>query len=252
MPKLRYNPKTGKMEPEVATYGKDNFQTQMPMQSPAPVVDQAQMIRQSQQERSQGMPTAANAYAPAPSGDPFMDKIKGMLAAGAPAVTNTEEFQKMMPEQYAGNQNLQDLQKSYEQRYQDFQTSNARPGFTDEQVAAYKPAFDAVPIDPATTVSSVEKVMPGPETVNTDIDYWGVAQPYEPIQPAAPTQAPQQQPVQPVVKSPSYNLGQTYKDARSGNLINYTDPQTGETGAVPWGEMIKKFFQSRYPEGSKF
>lgn len=170
MPKLRYNPKTGKMEPEVMTYGKDNFQAGMPMQSPSPMVNQGQMIRQSQQERSQGMPTAANAYAPASSGDPFMDKIKGILAAGAPAVTNTDEFQKMMPEAYAGNQNMQDLQKSYEQRYRDSQIALARPGYTDAQIEEHLKVFNqdgsAVYTPPAYTEQPTSPI--GPETLETD------------------------------------------------------------------------------------
>ena len=262
MPKLRYNPKTKKVEPEVMTYGKDQFQPQMPMQAPSPMVDQNKMIRQPQQERSLGVLTAANAYAPAPSGDPFMDKIKAMLASGAPAVTNTEEFQKTMPEAYAGNKNLQDLQDSYARRYQDAQIAMARPGYTDEQIAAYQAP------EPEIENGGGKQTYTGdtdiPEVPNTDIGYWGVAGAYPEDQVntnindwgvagAYPqnNEAPVQQPI--VNPTPT---GYQNKIPAKGDetLFIYTDPVTGEKRNISILEAIQRglgggtIAQSAFPQ----
>ena len=267
MPKLKYNPKTGQMEPEVMNYGKTGFQAPTAdIKQFVPYVDQEQMIRKSQQERSQGMPTAANDYAPRSSGDPFMDKIMGILASGAPAVTNTDEFQQLMPTAYAGNQNLQDLQNSYEQRYRDYQIVNSRPGYTDAEIDAYMNQMNTPPAGVAVTDNSTQ-----PTVETKEVDTLPYANPVDVSDFSEMDTMPYANPVasQPVsnVKvspdhvqvtdkqvtySQPYDLNQTVKDARSGSLLQYTDPTTGIKRDATFEELIRSFLKGRYPETSKF
>jgi len=117
-----------------------------------PTVTQAREMTQAQQ-----MPS---------SGDPFMDKIKGILAQGAPAITNTQAFQEQMPTAYAGNQNMQDLQRQYEQQYQNYLVQNAKPGYTDPQIEKYLQAEQAVP--PITSMASPIIPSPKPTTQTSE------------------------------------------------------------------------------------
>jgi len=144
--KFKYNTNTQQVEPMYENYNpKENIlSAQTPQLTPPSQQFTPPSIDQMRQEAQNGMPNAGNNYAMPTSGDPFMDKIKGILAQGAPAVTNTQAFQEMLPTAYAGNKNLGDLQKSYEQQYRDFQIKNARPGYTDQEIANYIESIPAI------------------------------------------------------------------------------------------------------------
>ena len=282
MPKLRYNPKTGKMEPapimqydmqsgqEVPVtgpeqYGKNQFSAQMPIQAPSPYIDEAQAIQTGQQARSLGTPNVANNYAMQSTVDHFMDKIKQMLASSTPDVTNTEEFQKMMPEAYSGNQNMKDLQSSYQQRYNDYNIQKARPGYSDEQVAAYQQQIQSQPVTTEQQGGGnyVEPVLPQTEEVDTmpyanpNVDprreFAGQTAPVAVnAAPLADLGSKTQVTNKQVDYTPQNNLANTYRQAKSGNLIEYTDPETGEVGAVPWGNLLDNWFKNRYSQENKF